>query len=76
MVTLRCDIHEHMRALIVVLSTPHFVVTQPDGTYRLEGVPAGRFTLKAWVDSRTTHELQVDIPETGVLRADFGKVSP
>ena len=27
LVTLRCDIHEHMRGLILVLNTPHFVIT-------------------------------------------------
>src|SRR6478736_2856671 len=48
LVTLRCDIHEHMRGLILVLNTPYFVITDPEGRYRLTGLPAGRFTLKAW----------------------------
>ena len=43
LVTLRCDIHEHMRALILVLDTPHFVVTGEDGRFRLADVPAGRY---------------------------------
>src|SRR2546430_15326089 len=34
LVTLRCDIHEHMRGLILVLNTPYFVVTNPDGRFR------------------------------------------
>ena len=33
LVTLRCDIHEHMRALILVLATPHFVVTDAEGRF-------------------------------------------
>ena len=71
LVTLRCDIHEHMRALIVVLPTPHFVITEPDGTFRLNGVPAGRYTLKAWIDSRTTKELAIELKDDAVLRVDF-----
>jgi hypothetical protein len=71
MVTLRCDIHEHMRAIILVLDTPHFVVTAPDGAYRLGGLPAGRFVLKAWVDSRTTLERTVDIAAGQALHVDF-----
>jgi plastocyanin len=71
LVTLRCDIHEHMRALIVVLPTPHFVITDSDGTFRLNGVPAGRYTLKAWIDSKTTKELAVDLKDDAVLRVDF-----
>ena len=72
LVTLRCDIHEHMRALILVLATPHFVITAADGTFRLTGLPAGRFTLKAWIDSKTTREQIVVVPDgDGLLRADF-----
>src|SRR6185369_10204643 len=51
LVTLRCDIHEHMRGLILVLTTPHFAVTSPDGRFRLTGLPAGEHMLKAWIDS-------------------------
>src|SRR5438445_1775836 len=49
LVVLRCDIHEHMRGLILVLATPHFVMTDADGRYRLTGLPAGRYLLKAWL---------------------------
>ncbi|MEX2044818.1 MAG: carboxypeptidase regulatory-like domain-containing protein [Opitutus sp.] len=71
LVTLRCDIHEHMRALILVLETPHFVVTDEHGGYRLTGVPAGRHVLKAWIDSRTVREQTVEVPDGGVLRVDL-----
>lgn len=71
LVTLRCDIHEHMRALILVVATPHFQVTAPDGTYRLRGLPAGKYTLKAWLDSRTTLERPVVLEAATELRADF-----
>ena len=54
LVTLRCDIHEHMRALILVLDTPYFVLTDSMGNYVLRGLPEGRFTLHAWLDSKTT----------------------
>ena len=63
MVTLRCDIHEHMRGVILVVATPYFAVTDTDGRFRLEGLPAGSFKLKAWVDSRTTLELPVVLQE-------------
>jgi len=72
LVTLRCDIHEHMRALILVLATPHFVVTDPEGRFKLSGLPAGRHTLKAWIDSRTTREQVVAVPAGDTtLRVDF-----
>lgn len=71
LVTLRCDIHEHMRALILVLDTPYFVITSADGDFRLTGLPEGKFTLKAWVDSKTTREKAVVLQDDSVLRADF-----
>jgi plastocyanin len=71
LVVLRCDIHEHMRGLILVLDTPHFVLTDTDGRYRLGGLPAGRYTLKVWLDSKTTLERAVELPAGSTLRADF-----
>lgn len=71
LVTLRCDIHEHMRALILVLETPHFVMTDEAGYFRLSGVPAGRYVLKAWIDSKTTKQQPVEVKDGAVLRVDF-----
>jgi len=71
LVTLRCDVHEHMRGLILVLATPHFVTTDENGRFRLNGLPAGHYTLKAWVDSRTTREHPVDLKSGSTLHVDF-----
>ncbi len=71
LVTLRCDIHEHMRGLILVLNTPYFVMTDTDGHFRLSGLPAGRYTLKAWIDSRTTREKPVELKNGQTLHIDF-----
>ena len=71
LVTLRCDIHEHMRGLILVLSTPYFVMTDTAGHFRLSGLPAGHYTLKAWIDSRTTQEKPVDLKNGQTLHVDF-----
>jgi len=71
LVTLRCDIHEHMRGLVLVLETPHFVVTKTDGTFRLTGLPAGRYKLKAWVSSTRTLEHEVDLKSGTTLRVNL-----
>lgn len=71
LVTLRCDIHEHMRGLILVLQTPHFTISDADGRYRLAKLPAGHFVLKAWVDSKTTRERPVDLKGDGLLHVDL-----
>jgi plastocyanin len=71
LVTLRCDIHEHMRGLILVLETPYFVVTDAEGRFRLSGLPSGRYMLKAWIDSKTTREQFVELKGGATLHVDF-----
>lgn len=71
LVTLRCDIHEHMRGLILVLDTPYFTTTGNDGHFRLPGLPAGHHVVKAWVDSRTTREHAVDLKRGETVHLDF-----
>src|SRR5438552_6056484 len=71
LVTLRCEIHEHMRGLILVLDTPYFVLTDAEGQFRLTGLPAGHFALKAWVDSKTTREQSVELKNGNMLRVNF-----
>src|SRR5205809_6947876 len=71
LVTLRCDIHGHMRGLILVLNTPYFVVTDENGRFRLGGLPAGQYALKAWIDSKTTLEKPVHLKSGEVSQVDF-----
>src|ERR1043165_1596115 len=71
LVTLRCDIHDHMRGLILVLNTPYFVMTDTAGHFRLSGLPAGHYTLKVWIDSRTTREKPIDLNNGQTLHVDF-----
>jgi plastocyanin len=71
LVTLRCDIHDHMRGLILVLDSGHFTTTDTEGHFRLTGLPAGKFVLKAWVDSRTTREQALELKNGSTLHVDF-----
>jgi plastocyanin len=71
LVTLRCDIHEHMRGLVLVLDTPHFVLSDPNGRFRLNGLPPGHYTLKAWIDSKTTREQPIELKGSETVHVDF-----
>lgn len=71
MVALHCDIHEHMRGIILVLDTPYFLRTDADGKFRLTGLPAGSFTVKAWVNSKTTFEKTVELTKGATVHVDL-----
>lgn len=71
LVQLHSDIHEHMRAVILVLDTPHFTLTDAAGDFRLTGLPAGNFKLKAWLNSAVTKELSVALSSGAAGKADF-----
>ena len=73
LVKVGCEIHDHMRAHILVLDTPYFAKTDPEGKYRftLKDVPAGKYTLKAWINEKTTWEQPVELKEGATVQADF-----
>ena len=47
-VKLGCNIHDWMSAVILVVPTRHYAVTDDAGRYALRGLPAGEYTLIAW----------------------------
>ena len=71
LVTVRCDIHRHMRGLILVVDTPYFVISDADGRFRLGDLPPGHHTLKAWVSSETTLERPVELMSGSTLHVDL-----
>jgi len=55
----------------LVLETPYFQKTDSAGHYRLEHLPAGHFSLKAWVNEADVREHPVDLRSAATLRIDF-----
>jgi hypothetical protein len=45
---LQCDVHSWMSAWIVVTDTPYATRTDETGTFRIDGVPPGSYTLHIW----------------------------
>jgi plastocyanin len=52
-----CNIHPSMSAIILVLPTPYFVVTQRDGSFRLD-VPPGSYDLDVFHERATDQVLR------------------
>lgn len=48
LVQVNCNVHQGMRANVLVLDTPHFVRPFADGRFQMSGVPEGEGTLVFW----------------------------
>jgi plastocyanin len=48
LVTLGCNIHDHMLAYILVTDAPYFGRTGPDGIWAATGVTPGRYRIEVW----------------------------
>ena len=60
-IPVKCNIHPWMKAYIAVLDTPYFAVTGKDGTFALQNVPAGTYTLTAWHEAFGSTEQNITI---------------
>jgi plastocyanin len=43
-----CNIHPNMAAYVLAVESPYFAVSKEDGTFTIQGVPAGTYTYHAW----------------------------
>lgn len=61
-VPLLCNVHAEMAAFIVVFDNPYFGVTARDGSFTIDNVPAGTYTLKTWHEKlrEVSQEVKVD----------------
>ncbi len=67
-----CEIHSHMNAFIVVLPHSFFAVTDEDGRYSIDAVPAGTYDVVWWRDGRTNVTRGVQVRAASTTTVDFG----
>jgi plastocyanin len=77
-----CNIHPTMSAVIAVLGTPWFTVSEENGTYRIPDVPPGEYTLKVFherataatlelVERRVTVSADMALPDIAISEAGY-----
>lgn len=67
----KCEVHTWMGAYIGVFSHPFYAVTGDDGTFTLNKLPAGEYTLEAWHEKYGTQTAKVKVDAAGKATADF-----
>jgi plastocyanin len=68
-VPLLCNVHPEMGGYIVVSPTPYFVVTDKSGSYKIDNVPDGSYTVTAWHEGAKNSSKPVTVAGEG--KADF-----
>jgi plastocyanin len=71
LVKVYCHIHSHMSASIMVLDHPYFTVPGVDGTFTLDGVPAGTYTVVGWHERVGERSGIVEVPAGGRASIDL-----
>ena len=69
-VKIYCEIHKHMRSLLVVLDTPWFTQTDADGNFTLTDVPPGDYRLRVFLPSEETLDGRITVVGGQTVHAD------
>lgn len=66
-----CDIHSHMSAYVLVFGHSYFAVSDENGRYSIENVPAGDYSLAVWSELGAAPTRRVTVATGGVVEVDF-----
>ncbi len=66
-----CRIHPEMEAYVVVLQNPYFAVTDAEGRYHIDNVPAGSYSLGVWAPKGKAMAKAITTDGTKPLTEDF-----
>jgi len=56
-----CHLHSNMSAIVLVLDNTFFTTPDAAGRYRIEGIPAGTYTIVGWHERSAPVEQQVEV---------------
>ena len=70
-IPVKCDIGSGARKYFVVLKTPHHCVTRENGTFSLNGLAPGKYTITAWDATYGAQSQEVTITGNETVAANF-----
>jgi plastocyanin len=71
MVPFECNVHGWMRAYAGVMNHPFFASSGNDGSFTIDGLPAGTYEIEAWHEKLGTQTQSLTVPETGTVNVEF-----
>ncbi len=76
MIPFKCDVHPWMASYMGVLDHPFFAVSAGDGSFSIEGLPAGDYEIEAWHETLGAKSTTVSVAADGGLSAADFDFSP
>jgi hypothetical protein len=70
-IAINCEAHNFMFGFLMAPKHPYAVVVGEDGSYSLDDVPPGEYTVKAWHPKFGLQESQVTVEAGGAAEASF-----
>lgn len=71
LIPVKCNQHPWMKAYIGVLAHPFYAVSGEDGSFRISGVPPGKYTVVAWHERYGEKTMEVTVSEKADAKTDF-----
>jgi hypothetical protein len=70
-IEIQCDFHLWMHAYIFVMDHPFYCVSDDSGTFAIEGLPPGEYTLESWQEKLGKKRTTVKVGDTDVVNVNF-----
>ncbi len=67
---LQCDQHNFMEADARIVWNPYYAITGADGSFKIEGIPAGKYKVTAWQPYVGESTMEVTVADSAA-KADF-----
>jgi plastocyanin len=75
MLHVKCDVHNWMNVYVGIVSNPYFAVSDTKGTFVIDKVPAGTYTIEAWQERLGVVSKTVTVKPGATVNVDFSYAS-
>ncbi len=66
-----CDAHDFMHGFVFAAKNPYFAVVGDDGSFTIDNIPPGKYTIKAWHGTLKDQKNKVEISAGGTATVNF-----
>ena len=71
-VKIQCDQHDFMHAWLRVATNSYWTMaSDKDGTYKIDGIPPGKYQLVAWHPILGEQKKEITVSDGGTVEASF-----